>query len=185
MRNLFLILLIVVALGCVNNYPADIKQIGNTTFIKLENNIIYIDPSNINDKTADFILFTKNDCDINIENISRTYDPKNHKANDTKIIGPIECIKKIKGRTNSILPEESFDFSFSGIKIEATYAYYENKTKNNLGYIISTNTTRIYFSGNTDFIEEMKNITNIDILIIPRKNEKILEAIKPKHIFSI
>lgn len=63
-----------------------------------------------------------------------------------------------------------------------------------VGYIIGIEGKRIYFSGDTDYIPEMKQLTDIDIAIVPiggiftMDMEEAVEAvleIRPKHVIPV
>lgn len=152
--------------------------IGHASFyIKdTKNNLnIYIDPFNLNESTAknkaDIILITH----AHFDHYSKPDINKIIKE-DTRIIGPDNCLKNDEFKNLKILkPYEKY--SVENIKIETIPAYnnkqeklqFHPKQNNWIGYIIEANNIKIYHAGDTDFIEEMKELRNknIDIALLP------------------
>lgn len=210
MKKIFgLLLLLLFSLGCTNinaiNLPVTVTYFGHSSvMIEKNNQTVYIDPFVLPNETnkADFILVSHNHfdhCDIdNIKSLERTFDPKDLKYNDTRVIGTIECVKNLTGRTNSIHAGEYYDFQTHDFKVEAVEAYNINnsyhKKEEGVGFIISINSTRIYFAGDTDLIPEINNITNIDIAFLPiggtytmnvKDASEAARIIKPKYVIPI
>jgi len=62
--------------------------------------------------------------------------------------------------------------NISGIKVEAVPAYnpekqFHPRENNWVGYVIDVDGFRIYHSGDTDVIAEMKELRNIDVALLP------------------
>lgn len=95
--------------------------------------------------------------------------------NDTVVIATNGC-------ENLNLPSNAFIIvgpdrilTVSGIRIKTIPAYnlkperlnYHPKKNKWVGYIFEVGESRIYHAGDTDFIPEMKNLTDIDIAMLP------------------
>lgn len=176
------------------NNTVEVKWYGHST-IKLEYNSrsLFIDPYNIHADKADYILITH-------------YHPSHFSINDvnklrkenTIIITPVNCPDEILGTVISMKPNSSV--TLHDIKITAIPAYnlggkpYHPRSNNWVGYIIEMKNTRIYHSGDTDEIPEMKNIKNIDLAFLPvsgrsvmnsRKAAEAASKFKPKLVMPI
>jgi L-ascorbate metabolism protein UlaG (beta-lactamase superfamily) len=139
--------------------------------IEFDSLLIYIDPLDVDDTVkADYIFITHN----HLDHFSKT-DIKKLTKPETIFVGPGTISKNIsKNFRNNILktvvPGDYIDFG--KIKCEVAFSYNLNskmhkKGNDNVGYIISCDSTRIYIAGDTDFIPEMKELKNITVAIIP------------------
>jgi L-ascorbate metabolism protein UlaG (beta-lactamase superfamily) len=152
---------------------------------------IYIDPfrlESINEK-ADLILVTHSHYDhLSIDDINKII------KSGTKIIGPADIREQLKDFRNvsfdSLSPGGKIEYH--SVIVEGVNSYNINKefhpkSKNWLGYILDFKGTRVYHSGDTDFIPEMKIIrTNVALIPVSGKytmdvDEAItaVKAIKP------
>lgn len=159
----------------------DMIFLGQSGFLmKHEGKSIYIDPFMIGNDLpkADLILITHAHQDhyspVDIDKIIKK---------DTKIIASKLCQGIEKYQNVTIL--KPFDsISELGIKLETTRAYNTNAKRLNwhpkandwLGYIISIDGKRIYHAGDTDFIEEMKALKNLDLAILPMGGTYTMEV---------
>lgn len=145
----------------------EIKWLNHHAAILLSDSVkIYIDPWEVREARhdADIILITHAHYDHNSPE-----DAEKARNEGTLIIGPPDCIAAMKGRKQDIKP-----FAFlveKGVKIEAVPAYNVNKpfhprVNNWVGYIVEIEGVRIYHAGDTDRIEEMKNI-KCDVALLP------------------
>ncbi len=127
--------------------------------------VVFIDPWQISEDKGkvDIILITHDHFDH--------CDPDSVEAlrkQDTVVIGPESCSSRISGlrvaSPGDVVEEK-------GIKIEAIDAYNINKSFHQkgkcLGYVVTLAGKRIYHAGDTDRIPEMKNLTGIDIALLP------------------
>jgi len=88
---------------------------------------------------------------------------------ETQFIAPPDVISQY-GRGLSIAPWQTMEFDF--VNIMAVPSYNTNKTnhpksRNWVGYIIELGGKRIYVAGDTDLIEEMKSLGDIDVAFLP------------------
>ncbi|MEM7819796.1 MAG: MBL fold metallo-hydrolase [Candidatus Aenigmatarchaeota archaeon] len=181
MKVIILFLIILLLSGCVqqsqtseimNELKLDnvtIKWLGHASLEIVGTKIIYIDPFVLpeNPEKADYILITHDHFDhCAIDNINKI------QKNETRIIGTIDCIKKLSGKINSIKANEFFNYP-DGVRIDAIEAYNINKTYHpkdfGIGFIITIDNKIIYHAGDTDKIPEMENLKNmnIDVALLP------------------
>lgn len=133
--------------------------------------IIYFDPLKVEEShDADLILITHSHWDhFSKEDILKI------KKESTKIIAPKDSKEEILTlgftESNIYIVEPDKEFSLHGILIKTVPAYNKTKTfhpKENkwLGYVVKIEDTIYYVMGDTDALEENKNIT-CDVLCIP------------------
>jgi L-ascorbate metabolism protein UlaG (beta-lactamase superfamily) len=131
---------------------------------------IYIDPYMIKEKDlSNFIFITHSHYDhLSFDDIKKVSN------RDTLIYAPYDCIPKLSDagftRIRSVAPGDSEDLG--EFKFEAVHAYNVKKTSYHprankwVGYIFEIEGKRIYHSGDTERIPEMKNI-KCDIAMLP------------------
>ena len=162
--------------------------------INFDNKIIYIDPVS---EYADFSKLQKADIILITHEHYDHFDKKaieDLKKENTKIILNKNS-KELLGSGDYMLNGDNLKIS-DNILVEAVPAY--NTTKNHLqyhpkgrdnGYILTLDNIRIYIAGDTEDIDEMKKIKNIDILflpvnqpytMLPEQAANIAKIIKPK-----
>lgn len=149
--------------------------------LKIDGTVIYIDPVGIEKaERADYILITHAHPDhFSLKDI------KNLLKDETKIVCPKGCIKKMRDfrhLTQLVKPKEHLPFE--AFSIATTLAYNTKsvflwikahpKAKENVGYVItSKNGVRIYHAGDTDYIPEMKELRGIDVALVPIGGDKL------------
>ncbi len=153
------------------------------------NKIIYFDPFKIDNELhdADLIFITHDHFDhLDIDSINKI-------KKDTTIIVIPESIKDKVDFNNIITVTPNNTYNIDNFKVETVSSYnkdkdFHKKENNYVGYIITINNERIYISGDTDFIDDLKNI-QCDIALIPIggtytmdyvEASKFINYIKPK-----
>jgi len=128
--------------------------------------IVYVDPQSlsISPHDATFVLVTHTHGDhYSPSNIARV-------SNDqTQFIAPPDVISQY-GSGLSITPGQAMEFDF--VNVMAVPSYNTNKpnhpkSRNWVGFIIELGGKRIYVAGDTDLIEEMKSLGDINVAILP------------------
>ena len=136
--------------------------------------VIYIDPVIVEgDEQADYILITHSHSDhFSLTDIEKLV------KKETIIIGP----KDVARTLNKKLPELNIyevkpedKITFSDITIETIVAYNLKSglltphpmRKMWVGYVITIGDVKLYHAGDTDYIPEMDEISNIDLAMIP------------------
>jgi L-ascorbate metabolism protein UlaG (beta-lactamase superfamily) len=166
--------------------------------LTVEGKTIYIDPYKISD-----IHHNKNDADIllishnHFDHLSMD-DIRHIVGSNTTIVAAKECIDQLKNvmeaELKGVVPGNRL--TVQGIPIETVAAYNTNKhfhpkVDGKVGFIITLNKMRIYHSGDTDDIPEMRG-TESDVAIVPVSGTYVMtaeeaakavnEKIKPKKL---
>ena len=130
--------------------------------------IIAIDPYKILEghERADVVLITHPHPDH--------YDSKSLariKKDDTKIVCPASCKQIITAwNASGLAVGESLELA--GIMIKAVPAYnkkklFHSRGKKYIGYVFTVDGKSVYHAGDTDFIDEMKEIQSPDVAFLP------------------
>lgn len=154
-----------------------IEWLGHASF-KIETpggNVIYIDPWKLNKRypKADIILVTHEHYDhLSVADINML-----QKENTVVVTIPM-CVSKIAGGIKSIRPGERLQIGDA--KIEAAPAYnikkpFHPKADGRAGFIIEIEGVRIYHAGDTDLIQEMKEI-KADIALLPVSGTYVMNS---------
>jgi L-ascorbate metabolism protein UlaG (beta-lactamase superfamily) len=139
--------------------------------IKTNELIIYVDPyQGKYDEDADIILSTHSHSDH--------CDPSKIqmvKGSKTVIIAPADCALKIGLPIKSLKTGEKAEFG--SVTIEAVAAYNVKRFRSpgipfhpkdlGVGYLLKSEGKTVYHVGDSDFIPEMRELTNVDMLLIP------------------
>ena len=159
---------------------------------------IYIDPFQLqkaqqNKNDADILLLSHNHFDhLSVEDLKHVI---NH---NTTIVAAKECIEQLKGievkELKGVRPGDKLEIE--DIPIEIIHAYNTNKKfhpkdDEKVGFIFTINNQRIYHTGDTDIIPEMKSV-NADIALVPVSGTYVMtsdeaaqavnELIKPRKL---
>ncbi len=210
----FAVIVVLIVSGCaqVNNGDSvmhDVKignvtvtWLGHASFMITGSKTVYVDPYVLPDNAtkADYILVTHehfDHCDVN--NINSL------KKEETRIIGPLDCVTKLTGKTNSVKPGEYFSYR-DGFRAEAVEAYNTNKFRSGnqvfhprglgVGFVLIIDGVKIYHAGDTDSIPEMKDLANqsIDVALLPvggtytmtvEEASEAAQVIKPKQLIPM
>ena len=150
----------------------DVKPISHGTLVlETEQQAIYIDPTGgleafKTEKKPTLVLIT----DIHGDHLSlQTLEAID--LGDATLIAPAAVVEKLpKDISKTIVTLNNGDsFDFNGLKIEAIPMYnlredalkFHTKGRGN-GYVLTINNERIYISGDTEDIPEMRSLKNID-----------------------
>jgi len=184
--------------------PTGITRISKSDFfpsgfrIKENGKLIYIDPLALNNPDlADYIFITHTHLDhFSIKDIKKISKP------GTVIICQKRVAKKFsdfKYKIREVKPGDSFYLDIQ-LKVEIVAAYNlkpallwleaHPKSKQNVGYVLNIDSIRIYHTGDTDYIPEMENIRNINLILVPIGGDnltmnvedaaRLVNQIKPK-----
>ena len=150
-----------------------IKWLAHAGFqIKAEGKTIYIDLEKYGEfsEKADVILVTHSHTDhCDPVQIQKARKP------DTLVIAPADCISKIGGNVKTLKTGE--ETTVGNIKIKAVEAYNVKRFRSpgipfhpkglGVGYLITAEDKTIYHAGDTDFIQEMRQLNNVDVALLP------------------
>ncbi len=154
----------------------NIKWIGHASFIledKEGNNLCFLDPfeiGSVHDK-ADVIFITHAHFDhCSQDDVKRILTP------DTIIISAPNCVDKFPIQTKQLrIAEPNITLEVRGLVVRTIPAYnikpgrlkYHPKENEWLGYIININGKKIYHAGDTDFVDEIRELGRIDVAMLP------------------
>jgi L-ascorbate metabolism protein UlaG (beta-lactamase superfamily) len=147
--------------------------IGHASFyMKHEDFVVFIDPFNLSDsikEKADMILVTHAHFDhFSRKDIDRVMKPETVIVTSTQTLTGKEY-KHVE------IARPGYSKSFACVSIEAIPAYnvkkdrlsFHPKSNDWVGYVVEFGGKRIFHAGDTDFIEEMKSLSNIDAALLP------------------
>ncbi len=147
-----------------------ITYLGHSSFMmEADGKTIYIDPYVLpaSPKKADLIFVSHEHFDH-----AGVEQEKSIRKDSTVLYGTTGAVRKF-ATGNPVAPGMTIDRE---IKVNVVEAYTINKFRDGVpyhpkglgvGFIFNIDGKRIYFAGDTDFIPEMANMTNIDIAILP------------------
>lgn len=156
---------------------------------------IYFDPYDIKEKinNADYIFITHPHWDhLDIDSINNIANEK------TIIIGPSSVIEKLDKSFNLLEVEPNKTYNLDNITFKTVPSYnigrdYHPKDVRYVGYLLTLNDITYYVPGDTDVIEELKEL-NADVIFLPvggtytMNREEAVElanTIKPKYAIPI
>jgi L-ascorbate metabolism protein UlaG (beta-lactamase superfamily) len=140
--------------------------------IHADGKVLYIDPLLVDDSvSADVILITHAHPDhFSPEDIKKISEEH------TTIIGPASVAKEYSStRFRVVSPGDTVPIE--DIDIQAAHAYSIKKvflwisahprSAENVGYVLTFNGFRVYHAGDTDYVPEMDEISDIDLALLP------------------
>ncbi|HUS77780.1 MAG TPA: MBL fold metallo-hydrolase [Patescibacteria group bacterium] len=169
-----------------------LKFLGHASWkLKAGGKTFYIDPyQGEYDEEADVILSSHSHtdhCDPSKINMV--------KGEKTVIVAPPDCEMKLNSPVKSLRPGEHA--TFGDVVVEAVEAHNVKRFRSpgvpfhpkglGVGYLIKAEGKTIYHVGDSDFIEEMKGLKDIDVMLIPSggtytmDNEDAAEAAVAVH----
>ena len=153
-----------------------IKWLGHASFrISSGDSVLYIDPWKLKNpaKDADIVLVSHSHYDhYSAEDIKKV-----SKAG-VKIIASTDVIASY-GYGQAITPGQTIDVGTSNIMGVPAYnpdKQFHPKEKKWLGYVIEIAGKRIYYAGDTDLIDEMQALKDIDLALLPVGGTFTLDA---------
>jgi len=168
-----------------------IKWLGWASWlIKTDNKIIYVDPfrGDVKEK-ADIVLVSHNHPDhCDVKQLARI------RKDSTKVLTPSAFAKDINAESFDVGEEREID----GVKIKAVPAYNlkipNHQKGRDTGFLIEAEGKNIYFAADTDLIEEMSKLNDIDLALLPIGGTftmdldgavKAVDIIKPKTVIPM
>lgn len=156
---------------------------------------IYFDPYDIKEKVsnADYIFITHPHWDhLDIDSINNIANEK------TIIVGPSSVIEKLDKSFNLLEVEPNKTYNLNNISFKTVPSYnigrdYHPKDVRYVGYLLTLNDITYYIPGDTDVIEELKEL-NADVIFLPvggtytmNREEAVglANTIKPKYAIPI
>ncbi len=170
-----------------------IQKLKHATFlIEWQGKIIYLDPFHLSENLpkADYVFITHEHFDH--------YSPEDLRKitkDETKFISIREVTKNLN---NSLTVEPNGEYKLDNFSFKTIPAYNINKFRepgkvfhpkedSKVGYILNLDNVLIYHAGDTDFIEEMKELKNINIALVPVSGTYVMtpeEATEAVNIFQ-
>lgn len=172
-----------------------IEWLGHATFRVIDDLILYFDPYVLDKdpKKADVILISHDHFDHKDEEAIKKISRE-----DTIIVGPKTAVSNYK---NAKIVKPYDEIEVKGLSIKAFPSYnpskpFHPKEKQYVGFIVTLHNVKIYHPGDTELIEEMKELSreNIDVALLPIGGTyvmdvdqalKAVEFIRPKYVIPM
>ena len=150
----------------------EIKWLGHASWrIKTGGKTIYIDPyEGEYDEKADLVL-----CTHHHDDHCKPDKVELIKKEGTEIIATKECGEKLGTEVITLKPGDAT--KIDDVLIEAVEAYNFKRFRSpgnpfhpkgiGVGYLVTAEGKTVYHTGDTDFIEEMKELSDIDLMLVP------------------
>ncbi len=148
-----------------------VEHLTHASLLIKNNRNIYIDPFNIKFEThnADIILCTHSHYDhFSIKDINKVL------CKNTILVVTEDCdTKDLEEKVSTVVKVKPYQaYKFNEIIVRTVPAYnndkkFHPKENNWVGYLIDDGGTRYYVAGDTDLIDEMEDIEEIDVVFLP------------------
>ena len=144
-----------------------LQWLGHASFcIRHEGIAIYIDPWKLKEapRDATLVLVSHGHYDhYSADDIAKV------RGSATQLVSTADVVQQ-EGSGQTILPGMTVELG--PVKVEAVPAYnptkqFHPKANNWIGFIVEIGSTRIYYAGDTDLIDEMGALENIDVALLP------------------
>ena len=152
----------------------NIHWLGHDSFYVKGSKVVYFDPWEVSGvPKADVVLVSHEHFDhCSPDDVAKLT------KSDTIIVTEPASARKLSGNVKTVKPGESI--VANGVKITAMPSYntdkqFHPKGNNWLGFVVELDGVKIYHSGDTDFIPEMKNLS-VDIALIPVSGTYVMNA---------
>ncbi|NQT07650.1 MBL fold metallo-hydrolase [Candidatus Bathyarchaeota archaeon] len=158
-----------------------LKWLGHASWkLKAGGKTIYIDPYEGDyDEKADIILASHSHTDH-----CEPSKVKEATGDGTVVIAPADCAEKIGAPVRSLKPGEKAEFG--EVTVKAVEAYNVKRFRSpgvpfhpkglGVGYIVKAEGKKVYHVGDSDYIPEMDELKDIDVLLIPSGGTYTMDA---------
>lgn len=158
-----------------------LKWLGHASWkLKAGGKTIYIDPYEGDyDEKADVILASHSHTDH-----CEPSKVKEATGDGTVVIAPADCAEKIGAPVRSLKPGETAEFG--EVTVKAVEAYNVKRFRSpgvpfhpkglGVGYIVKAEGKKVYHVGDSDYIPEMNELKDIDVLLIPSGGTYTMDA---------
>jgi len=152
-----------------------IQWLGHSSVkIWAEDCIVYVDPQNLSiaPHDATLVLVTHNHSDhYSPSDVARVANTQ------TQFIAPPDVVA-LYGKGQTIAPGQTIESYCARLIGVAAYNANHPKTRNWVGYVIELGGKRIYVAGDTDLIDEMKSLGDIDAAFLPAGGTYTMNAVE-------
>jgi L-ascorbate metabolism protein UlaG (beta-lactamase superfamily) len=158
-----------------------LKWLGHASWkLKAGGKTIYIDPYEGDyDEKADIILASHSHTDH-----CEPSKVKEATGDGTVVVAPADCAEKIGAPVRSLKPGEKAEFG--EVTVKAVEAYNVKRFRSpgvpfhpkglGVGYLIKAEGKKIYHVGDSDYIPEMDELKDVDVLLIPSGGTYTMDA---------
>jgi L-ascorbate metabolism protein UlaG (beta-lactamase superfamily) len=158
-----------------------LKWLGHASWkLKAGGKTIYIDPYEGDyDEKADIILASHSHTDH-----CEPSKVKEATGDGTVVIAPADCAEKIGAPVRSLKPGEKAEFG--EVTVKAVEAYNVKRFRSpgmpfhpkglGVGYVIKAEGKKVYHVGDSDYIPEMDELKDVDVLLIPSGGTYTMDA---------
>ena len=137
--------------------------------------VVYVDPWKIasDSHDADVVLVSHSHFDhFSREDIEKVSGP------DTVVVAPADTVSQL-GAGQAIAPGQ--DVQVGDVAIHAVPAYnvekaYHPRDNGWIGAVITIDSTKVYYAGDTDLIDEMSDLGDVDVALLPVGGTYTLDA---------